>query len=292
MLRTDDGVGLYFEKLGEGKQLVLVPNGIYLREDFARFANGDRALVFYDVRNRGRSDAVTDPAKLVRGVHQDADDIDAVRRHFGAAKVDLIGHSYVGMTVALYAMKYPEHVGRVLQLGAIQADAKKKYAPPLSFADEVLRDAYAKMGAMEKERASMSPEAFCRKFWDVLRPIYVADPAFADRVRWERCELPLETAFMAYFMRYLVPSMQNTTLTAEDYARAVAPVLAIHGKKDRSAAYGGGREWALLLPNARLLTIENAAHAPWIEAPDVVYPAIETFLAGAWPAGIEKVETL
>src|SRR5262245_5962965 len=111
MLKTDDGVGLYSEKLGEGRELVLVPNGIYLREDFARFAKGDRALVFYDVRNRGRSEAVTDPAKLARGVHQDVDDIDAVRRHFGASKVDLIGHSYVGMTVVLYAMKYPEHVG-------------------------------------------------------------------------------------------------------------------------------------------------------------------------------------
>src|SRR5437667_10930358 len=39
--------------------------------------------------------------------------------------------------------------------------------------------------------------------------------------------------------------------------------LTVHGTKDRSSPYGGGREWALMLPNARLLTIENVAHAPW-----------------------------
>ncbi len=36
-----------------------------------------------------------------------------------------------------------------------------------------------------------------------------------------------------------------------------------------------------MLPHARLVTIENAAHAPWIEAPDVVFGAIESFLDAA-----------
>jgi pimeloyl-ACP methyl ester carboxylesterase len=39
----------------------------------------------------------------------------------------------------------------------------------------------------------------------------------------------------------------------------------------------------MMLPDARLLTVENAAHAPWIEAPDVVQPAIQEFLDGRWP---------
>ena len=80
--------------------------------------------------------------------------------------------------------------------------------------------------------------------------------------------------------------------TSADLANVQVPVLGVHGTKDRSAAYGGGREWALLLPNARLLTIENAAHAPWIEAPRTVPGAIQTFLEGEWPEGAEKIESL
>jgi len=61
------------------------------------------------------------------------------------------------------------------------------------------------------------------------------------------------------------------------------PVLAVHGRRDRSAPYGGARDWAAMLPDARLLTVEDAGHAPWIEAPDLVFEAIETFLGGRWP---------
>jgi hypothetical protein len=40
------------------------------------------------------------------------------------------------------------------------------------------------------------------------------------------------------------------------------------------------------------VTIEDAAHAPWIEAPERVFGAIGTFLDGSWPEGSEKVESL
>jgi pimeloyl-ACP methyl ester carboxylesterase len=48
----------------------------------------------------------------------------------------------------------------------------------------------------------------------------------------------------------------------------------------------------LILPNARLVTVENAAHVPWIEAPEKVFGSIETFLDGAWPEAAEVVKSL
>jgi hypothetical protein len=47
-----------------------------------------------------------------------------------------------------------------------------------------------------------------------------------------------------------------------------------------------------MLPDARLVTIDGAAHAPWIEAPAKVYEAVRSLLAGKWPEGSEKVELL
>jgi hypothetical protein len=58
-----------------------------------------------------------------------------------------------------------------------------------------------------------------------------------------------------------------------------------HGREPR------GR-WVLGLPKARLLSVENAAHVPWIEAQEKVFGGIETFLDGAWPDAAELVETL
>ena len=42
----------------------------------------------------------------------------------------------------------------------------------------------------------------------------------------------------------------------------------------------------------RLLSVENTAHAPWIEAPDKVLDSIELFLNGNWPDQAETVAAL
>jgi pimeloyl-ACP methyl ester carboxylesterase len=97
---------------------------------------------------------------------------------------------------------------------------------------------------------------------------------------------------MPYWMQVLLPSIQRLHFTSGDLARVSAAVLVVHGTKDRSAPYGGGREWAEKLPNARLLSIENVAHAPWIEAPEKVLEPIKTFLDGAWPESAAKIESV
>jgi proline iminopeptidase len=287
-ITVEDGVRLYFQQMGSGPKAVIIPNGFHLLDDFRRFGHW-RTLIFHDVRNRGRSDTVTDPAKLARGIQQDVDDLDAVRRYFGIGQADVIGHSYIGLMVALYAMKHAAHVGRVVQIGPMQSDAAKQYPAPLSYADAVLGDAMAKIGQMTKEPPSGDPEEACKRFWSVLRPIYVADPKDAGRIDWGRCHLVNERSFMQYWIAHIMPSIASLKLTAEDFAKATAPVLIVHGAKDRNAPYGAGRDWAIRLPDARLVTVENAAHAPWIEAPDLVFGSIRTFLDGAWPEAAERV---
>ncbi len=182
---TEPGVRLFVRTLGSGPQLVAIPNGYYLFDALERFADG-RTLVFFDPRNRGRSDLVADRAQLERGVHHDVDDLDALRRHFGRDRVDLVGHSYMGVTVALYAMRHPDRTGRVVQIGAMAADPAKAYPAHLMNADATLRDMLAQLGELQKERQSSDPIAFCRKFWSILRVLYVANPADADRLGWGR----------------------------------------------------------------------------------------------------------
>jgi pimeloyl-ACP methyl ester carboxylesterase len=94
---------------------------------------------------------------------------------------------------------------------------------------------------------------------------------------------------LKYWTESIFPSIQRLHLAPEDLAEVKTPVLTIHGTRDRSAPYGGGRDWALMLPNARLVTIENAARAPWIEARETAFGSIETFLDGAWPRTARKV---
>jgi len=234
---TEDGVRLFFQKIGSGAQTVIIPNGIYLFDDFERIAGG-RTLIFYDLRNRGRSDTVSDGAKLARGIHNDVDDLDAVRRHFGVTRIDAIGHSYMGLMVALYAMKYPAHVNRVVQIGPTQPNAAKPYPAHLTGADATLAEVLSKLAQLSKEPRSEDPIEACRRFWSVLRPIYVVDPADAAKINWGRCDLPNELTFMRYWNENILPSIQSLHFTAEELAKVQSPVLTVHGARDRSSPYG------------------------------------------------------
>ncbi|HEY3826979.1 MAG TPA: alpha/beta hydrolase [Bryobacteraceae bacterium] len=285
---TPDGVRLFFQKLGNGAKTVVIPNGIYLLDDFRPLAE-DRTLIAYDPRNRGRSDQTADGDG---SIGRDVEDLEAVRLHFGLDRMDLIGHSYVGLMIALYAMRYAEHAGCVVQIGAMEPVAGRQYPPHLAFNDGLLPQVFGKMGQLWQSRTTEDDKEMCRKAWAILGAIYVADPATAPRVAgWGRCDLPNERNFMRHWTTKIQPSIQNLKIP-EEAAKATSAILTIHGTKDRNAPYGGGREWAMMLSDARLVTIEGAAHAPWIEAPDQVLGAIGTFLNGSWPEGSEKVEAV
>src|SRR5262249_24782022 len=252
----------------------------YMFDDFKYLAD-QHTVITYDLRNRGRSDTVTDASKLQRGIHNDVEDLEAVRAHFNTDLIDLIGHSYVGMVLALYAMKYPNRIGRMVQVGAVQPIVGKKYDAHLTGADATIAEIYAKMGELQKQGPAGDPIEFDRKMWSLMRQLYVANPADADKIHWSVADLPNESLsnVMRYYNESLLPSIQSLRLTAEEFAKVKMPVLVIHGTRDRQAPYGGAIDWASMLPNARLLTIEGAAHLPWIEEPKKVFDSIRAFLA-------------
>jgi proline iminopeptidase len=290
---TQDGVRLFCRTLGSGSKVVVIPNATYMFDDFKYLAENG-LLITYDLRNRGRSDAVADASKLKRGIHNDVDDLETIRSHFGIESIVLIGHSYVGLVVALYAMKHSGQVNRVVQIGPGQPFAGKQYPAHLTGEDATMAEISAKMAELQKQGPSGDMAGFGSKLWALMRQLYVTDPKDAGKINWSVADLPNESLFnvMKYFNESLQPTITSLQLTADDFARMKMPVLVVHGTRDRQAPYGGGREWAAALPNARLLTIDDAAHLPWIENPERVFGAVQTFLDGNWPRHAERVAAI
>ncbi|MFN7980057.1 MAG: alpha/beta hydrolase [Vicinamibacterales bacterium] len=277
---------MYGILLGEDPTPVIVPNGTYFAADL-RAAAPHGAMLAYDLRNRGRSDAETDPVTRARGIAQDIDDLEAVRRQRGLARMTLVAHSYVGEVVLHYAMRFPDHVARVVAIAPSGYAVGYPDPPP---PDPVAAEAFARLTAFLRTPAGDDPVARCRSAWEILAPLYVGDPALASRIQpWGRCEDANERAWLATWTRDVEPSLRLSVPAAADLARVTCPVLLMHGTRDRSAPYAASEAWAARLPDARLLTIEDAAHAPWIEAPAVVGPALRAFLGGAWPADAVRV---
>ncbi len=270
-----DGVQLYVRKLGDGPTTVIIPNAIHM-QSFERLAS-DFTVILFDLRNRGRSETVTDPNKLSRGIHHDVEDIDAIRQHFGLDRANLIGHSYVGLTAILYALAHPASTGRIVQIGAMQPNAATQYPPHLTNFDATHAAFAEAMGELFRANPPLEPAEACRRFWSHIQTLMVASASDAHKVDWCPCDVHNEVHFLQHWLTNLMPSIHGLALDLADLRALTMPVLTIHGKLDRQSPYGAGLDWANLLGNARLLGINGAAHVPWIEAPDVVFPAILDF---------------
>jgi proline iminopeptidase len=288
---AEDGARLFYRKVGNGRQAVIIPLGFMLFDDFKRLAPG-RTLIFYDMRNRGQSDPVTEGARI--NIDKDVSDVEAIRKHFGFGKISLIGESYLGLMVVMYAMQYPQNVDRIIQIGAVPLKFGTKYSANLTAQDkepaiDPIED--QKLRKLEQDGYHKSnPKDYCEKEWQLMRPMFVGKREDAHKVGPGYCHLSNEWPVnLARHFAHHFTSVQKLDISKAEVARVKHPVLTIHGTQDRNAAYGSGREWAVMLPGARLITVAGAAHFPWIEAPELVFSSVDTFLRGKWPMQAERI---
>ena len=288
---ADDGVRLYYRLVGEAGPVVLIPGGLFLERDFAHLAS-NRRLVFYDMRNRGRSDAVADSTRI--SIQQDVLDLDAVRRWVGADEVMLIGWSYLGMMVMRYVAEYPGRVLRIVQIGPLSRRFRSPFPDSLVAHDPTPVPDSASLAELARLRETglpaENPGAYCEADYRINRVRLVGDPRRADQVP-DQCGLRNEwpPALERHFRLLFGSIIRQDPPPWDRFARLDLPVLTIHGTQDRNAPYGGGREWVLHLPGARLLTVHGAAHMVWLDAPEIVFTAIDQFLGGDWPRAARRV---
>lgn len=291
-LTTSDGTRLYYRRLGEGVPTVIVAGDLFTFDGLWSLGRG-LDVVFYDMRNRGRSDAVRDTTTLT--VQQDVRDLDEVRRYFAAPRVSVVGYSYLGLMVMLYAMQHPDRVERVVQLGPVPLRFGVRYPPGMGTAAPAQLPDSAPLFAARRMQDSgehlRNPREHCEHSWLVSRYGLIGDARNVQRLGSGLCHLPNEwPTNLARHFRFHFPSVQRLAVPWDSVRAYMSPVLVIHGTADRNAPYGAGREWAQNLPNARLLTIQGAAHRAWADAPERVLSAIGLFLRGRWPEDAESVQ--
>lgn len=280
---TRPGVSIYFERHGSGPHVVLIPNRLFMPE-MRQLGRPDRTLVLYDMRNRGLSGRVENVGLLT--IAGDVEDVEALRRHFSAERVSLVGYSYLGLMVALYATEHPERVDRFVQIGPVPREFGTSY-PADQTADltTLSPEGIAAMHAWQavRDRGGADQVELCRAQHRFVAFLLVGDPANHARVP-DVCVYANE--HYANQVRHLdahFGDIQRRTFPKEPFTRLVQPVLTIHGTLDRNAPYGAGLEWATTFPDGRLVTVEGGAHQVWLDDPAVLRD-IDQFLAGSWPA--------
>ncbi len=284
------GLQLYFRVLGDGPEVVVVPNASWLAEALQPLAE-ERTVILYDPRSRGRSSAVTDRRLL--SLEEDARDLEAVRRYFGLERMALLGSSYHAAITALYALDNRERVERLLLVCPITPRQPGEWAQEMPTPEVLIHPpGVPRLEEMRREGIDRSdPVAFCRAWFNYFfLPASMGEVEAASRFPVDDvCSFPNEWPphALAVYFEHIIPRMK-----AWDFRPRLGaleqPVLVVQGTDDLVPVQAS-REWAEHCADSRFLLIEGAGHHPYIERPQEFFPAVASFLSGGWPQGAEIV---
>jgi len=287
-VRAPDGTRLYYRRLGQGPRTLVVPLAAWWGTQADVLADRMQ-VVLYDPPGRGRSDSIADeaPAGLDHGVSA----IEEVRRQLGLERISLMGWSYLGVLVVLYAAEHPDAVERVVQVGPLMprrdpywGEWMTRYA---ARAEQVGAQGRRATSASTGDGPSSADVSVRSGLLSMVLP-QLGDTSVADAiVNAVGTDLPNERPD-ALAMR--LPKML-VALGAWDFreaARSVrAPVLTLRGSED-NIPRSGCQEWVASLPDARLLEIPGAGHYPFYERPGPFFRVVAEFIDGRWPDGSER----
>lgn len=291
---ADDGTKLFYKVEGTGPETLVVVHGgpgnsmESVRPDFERLAKG-RTVIYYDQRGNGRSDLIDDSDRLA--ITNQIADLEAVRRHFKLEKMALLGNSWGGFLISAYAAAHPNRIERLI----LDVPAPPRRSQLKEMEGEISRRVGERLSEAEQKRARQlmlawqdaeDPMPACRAFYGAILLAYSFNgrsvpphkgDLCAGRPEAVRRQLPTNEAIWRSLGAFdLRPAVEKVT----------APVLVIHGVGD-SIPVQGSEDWARSFPNARLLLIQKTGHLAHLEQPEIFFSAVETFLAGGWPAAAD-----
>lgn len=261
-----DGATLDYEIVGAAAKSVVMLHGgpgaahNYLRPQLDELAEpGERRLIYYDQRGCGKSTI----AALQSGgsAYDHVADLEALRQHFGLRRLHLVGYSWGGLLALLYAIRYPEHVGKLALLSTAPAAAAERPEARQRLQAAAQRPEVLAM------RARLDPTNRQHRFALAVAG-YFADPTLALQLTpflvQQRAEEAVWRSLGEYDIR---PALQQLRLDA----------LMIHGELDPIPIDTAERTAEALA--APLVRLSNCGHVPYIEAPEAMLAALRGFFA-------------
>lgn len=281
---SHDGLRLAYEERGTGRAgappLVCVPGGPGGSASyFGNLGGLDRRhrLVLLYNRGTGASETPDDPAAL--RLDRLAQDVEALRDHLGADRIDLLGHSAAASVAMLYAAAHPGRVDHlILLVGGLRLLGLPNVGAEEAAAARAGEDWHA--GAIEAMAAlsALGPGADPATVAEWERGL---DPymygSWNDRAR-AHADLLAATRSAAARDGFYGDYPADPEAARARMAELDLPVLVISGERDVSPTPAALAALAAVFPNGRHTMIVGGGHFPWLENPEALTREVSTFL--------------
>ena len=274
-----DGTVLAYDRLGAGPPLVCLPGGparhpVYFGDLGGLGQAAGRQLVMLHTRGTGDSAEPEDPASY--RCDRQAEDVEALRRHLGVERMDLLGHSAGGNMAILYAARYPERIRRLVLLTS-GLRSLGLMPPPGEEREEPLRQRSGEpwyetaLAAFREAQAGRDSTARLLQY----APFYYG--------RWDEAArqhvlLGVEPRGARIGARYYAEGAFDPEATRAALAKLAAPVLLYAGQLDFIPPPRLAARAAEMFPQAELAIQPRAGHFPWLDDPVWLTRTITRFL--------------
>jgi proline-specific peptidase len=275
--RTQDGRTLTYRREGGGPLLVCHPGGPGFSSRYLADLAG-LGVSFTLILLNPRGTEGSDPPEDARAYTTEdyVADVDELRAHLGEERLNLLGHSHGGVVALAYAAEHPARVRRIVAVDAlVRLHPDERDEIMFAHRNEAWYDD-ARRALEEESAGDYSSDAelqeITRRFW----PMYFAH--FDERAE-------------SYVDEYLAPNRPNpdalqlfNEAIAEwdmrpELARVAAPTLVLTGAQDFICGPACAEDIAAGVAGSRKLVLEDCGHFTFIEKPDELRAAVESFLA-------------
>jgi len=228
-----------------------------------------RRVVFYDQRGNGRSGALKTGQSCT--LADQIDDLEAVRAHLGADKIDLLGHSWGGFLVMAYAARHPEHIRHLITVDS----AAPKWGDTVFLFKDIFPEG--------QERS----DSFA--FADALGDKAASDAGIREYLHWLFYSPEKRDAFLAQISPGVYSKPVNEAVEHDvqrfdlnpELPKFKFPALVITGRYDINVAPSVAYKMHKAIAGSQFVVFEKSGHLPFYEEPDGFVRTLETFLGPA-----------
>ena len=268
---------LHYRIFGKGKPMLIINGGPGMNSDgFSTIAQAltqyDYQTITYDQRGTGRSTLELLNSKTIT-MDLMVQDIENLRAHLNIEKWTILGHSFGGIMAAYYATKHPERIDKLIlsSSGGINMEftsyvAKRQQANLTAVQRDSLVYFQKKQNHGDTSLETKKGRATYLAFAYVYNPSKA--PIIAERLQQFNAEINTLVIQDLFKIKY---DCSNKFLNFDQ------PVLVLQGKND-IITVDTAQKTANAFPNSKLILMDHCAHYGWLDAPEVYFASIQSFL--------------
>lgn len=228
----------------------------------------NRQVVLYDQRGNGRSSSLQRDQSCT--LRDQIEDLEALRAHLGADRMDLLGHSWGGYLAMAYAARYPQHIQHLVIVDSA--------APKWSDTVFLFRDIFPE-GVEREDAASFASQLGDKAATRASLREYLSMLFYSPEKRDAALEKMADVDENREVNQAVYRDLQRFDLNPE-LPKFHFPTAVLTGRYDINVAPVVAYKIHKAISGSTFVVFPRSGHMPFYEEPEQFLLTVQSFLSG------------